>query len=240
MAQTRIYSAKDSDMLMAGKVIATSFTNQLADLSLVRSNWTPEYAQALHTKIDTAMEDYLGLDKKKALRDATAALAEIQAPALRNLQFLKTQIEVDFIDSSEEIIKTLGYNSYLKAARSGDQEALVQLLFAFKKGMTNQLKNKIVEKGTNPALIDNIIGYATQLSEANTEQETQKASTKSVSEAAVVAFNEIYTEVIGICKIASAYYQHDEILKAQFTFSRVVANLSATGKKTQEPEEPVE
>ncbi len=240
MTQTRVYVSKDSDMLMASKVIATSLSNQLPDLSMVRSNWTPEYAQALHTKIDTAMEDYLGLDKKKALRDATAALAEIQAPALQALQFLKTQIEVDFGEDANEIVKTLGYDKYLKAARAGDQEALIQLLFAFKKGMTNALKDDMVAKGTNPALIDNVIGYATQLSEANLAQESLKSTTKSVSETAVAALNEIYNEIIGICKIASAYYQHDEILKAQFTFSRVVANMNAGGKKTQEPEESVE
>lgn len=124
MTQTRVYVSKDSDMLMASKVIATSLSNQLPDLSMVRSNWTPEYAQALHAKIDIAMEDYLGLDKKKALRDATAALTEIQAPALQALQFLKTQIEVDFGEDANEIVKTLGYHKYLKAARAGDQEAL--------------------------------------------------------------------------------------------------------------------
>lgn len=234
MTLLRTYSYKDSDMLMASKVIATSFTNQLADLSMVRSNWTPEYAQELHTKIDEAMENYLGLDKKKALRDATAALTAIQAPALRNLQFLRTQIEVDFGNDANEITKTLGYNKYMKAARYGDQEALIQLLFAFNKGMTEKLKADIVAKGTNPLLIDTITGYATQLNEANLAQETQKASTKSVSETATTAFNEIYNEIIGICKIASAYYMHDELLKAQFTFSRVVANLNAGGKKVEE------
>ncbi|MCY1722824.1 hypothetical protein OU798_20925 [Prolixibacteraceae bacterium Z1-6] len=240
MTQTRVYSCKDTDMLMASKVIATSLTNQLADLSMVRSNWTPEYAQALHTKIDNAMEDFLGLDKKKALRDATAALTEIQAPAFRALQFLKTQIEVDFGNDAKEIVKTLGYDKYLKAARANDQEALIQLLFAFKKGMTNQLKDDIVAKGTNPALIDSIIGYATQLSEANLTQETLKSTTKVVSETALNAFNDIYNEIIGICKIASSYYLHDEILKAQFTFSRVIANMNAAGKKAETPEESVE
>ncbi len=97
--------------------------------------------------------------------------------------------------------------------------------------MTNAVKDDMVAKGTNPALIDNVIGYATQLSEANLAQESLKSTTKSVSETAVAALNEIYNEIIGICKIASAYYLHDEISKAQFTFSRVVANMNAGGKK---------
>lgn len=236
MTQTRLYSCKDSDMLMASKVIATSLSNQLPDLSMVRSNWTPEYAEGLNTKIDNAMEEFLGLDKKKALRDATAALTAIQGPAMNDLQFMKTQIDVDFGKDANEIIKNLGYNNYLKTARKGDQEAQIQLLFAFKKGMTNKLKDDIVAKGTNPALIDRIIGYATQLSEANLTQESLKGTTKNLSEAALATFNEIYTEIIGICKIAAAYYIDDQNLKTQFTFSRVVTNMNASGKKPEEQE----
>lgn len=234
MTPTRMYSYKDSDMLMASKVIATSLTNQLPELSMVRSNWTSEYAEELNTRIDNAIEQFLGLDKQKALRDATAALTEIQVPALRGLQFLKTQIEVDFGNKAKKIIRNLGYNKHLKAARDGDQEALIQLLFAFKKGMTEQLKADIVAKGTNPALIDSIIGYATQLSEANIAQESMKAASKTLSGTALAALNEIYSEVIGICKIASSFYMQDEMLKAQFTFSRVVAAMNAAGKKPQE------
>ena len=80
--------------------------------------------------------------------------------------------------------------------------------------MTNAVKDDMVAKGTNPALIDNVIGYATQLSEANLAQESLKSTTKSVSETAVAALNEIYNEIIGICKIASAYYLHERNFKS--------------------------
>ncbi|MBN2612765.1 MAG: hypothetical protein JXB00_14510 [Bacteroidales bacterium] len=47
-------------------------------------------------RIDQAIETHLGIDAKKELRDATAALASIQAPARRDVSFLKTQIDEDF------------------------------------------------------------------------------------------------------------------------------------------------
>lgn len=182
----------------------------------------------------------MGLDKKKELRDATSKLSALPAPALRDLSFLKTQIEFDFPKEAKEIEKKLGYNKNLRDVQKGDQEALIQLLYTFKKGMNDNLKNQIVEKGTNVALIDRIIGYADQLKEANVTQESLKETTKKVSDEAVIIFNEIYNEIIGICKIASNFYQYDTLKKEQFTFSKVVSNMNATRKIGEQGEEITE
>lgn len=234
MLASRTYKCKDVEMLMASKTILKSFGTNLSDLSMVRSNWTPEYASTLDTEVDAAIDNYLGLDKKKDQRNATASLIAIQEPALRNLGFIKTQIEVDFPKQSKEIIKSLGYNKYLLDARKGNQEALTQLLYAFAKGMDGALTAKIVAKGTNPALIEAIIGYGSQLSNANVVQESLKETSKLVSEEAVVVFNKIYSDIIGICKIASSYYAYNALLKEQFTFSRVVDNMSVAPKTNDE------
>ncbi|WP_025864779.1 hypothetical protein [Prolixibacter bellariivorans] len=72
---------------------------------------------------------------------------------------------------------------------------------------------------------------------ANISQETLKATTKEVTEEAITVFNEIYKEVIGICKIASSFYKDDKLKKEQFTFSKVVARMSAARKVAEEPVE---
>lgn len=131
----RNYKCKDVVMLMATKTILQSMQANLADLSTVRTNWTPAYVTALILKIDTAIENFLGLDKKQSLREATALLNQIMAPASRDLAFIKTQIEVDFDTAAVEILKTLGLNRNLNHI---DQETLIQVLYAFKKGMSNQ------------------------------------------------------------------------------------------------------
>ncbi len=227
-------------MLLASKTITQTLGDNLADLSIARSNWSETYVSELSTKIDDAIENYLGLDKKKELRDATGKLATIQVPALRDLSFLKTQLEVDFGNEAKEIKKKLGYDKNLRNVQKGDQETLIQLLYTFKKGMTGDLKTSIVNKGTNVALIDRIIGYADQLKEANVTQETLKETSKEVSGEAVNIFNGIYDEIIGICKIAANYYQYDELKKDQFTFSKVVANMNATRKIGTQGEEIIE
>ncbi|MBL4561925.1 MAG: hypothetical protein JKX79_13170, partial [Labilibaculum sp.] len=150
---------------------------------------------------------------------------------------IKTQVDVDFGADSKEILKTLGFEKGIRSIQKGDQEALIQLLYSFKKGMTDQLKQQITEKGTNPVLIERIITYANQLNEANVTQETLKETTKAISEEAVNAFNEVYTEIMGICKIASAFYQYEPLKKEQFTFSKAVANMSAAHKISETPNE---
>ena len=228
----RNYPYKDVVMLMAAKAILQSMQANLGDLNAVRTNWTEVYVTALIEKIDSAIENFLGLDKKQGQREATALLNQIVAPAMRDLAFIKTQIEVDFDSAAVEILKTLGLNRNLHKL---DQEALIEVLYSFKKGMTNQLKTSIAQSGTNPVLIDNIIGYATQLQEANLNQESMKSASQSVSKEALDTFNAIYDEVIGIGKIASKYYKDDKLKKDQFTFSKVVDKMGSAEKKKEEP-----
>ncbi len=223
----RNYNYKDVEMILASKTITVSFETNIEELSLTRSDWTPEFVVTLKTRIDNAIDKYLGLDKKKGLREATALLHSIQQPAMRNLSFLKTQIEVDFKDGAGEILNSLGFTDNLKKAQNRNQEALIQLLYAFKNAMTDELKTRITGKGTNPVLIETIIGYADQLKEANINQESLKQTTKELTEEAIEEFNAIYDIIIGICKIASVFYYDDPVKKEQFTFSNVVTNMSS-------------
>jgi hypothetical protein len=237
MLQNRSYKYKDVDMLMASKTIAESFKTNITDLSTTRTVWTEEYATGLSTRIDNAIETYLGVDSKKDLRNATAALALIQVPAKRDLSYFKTQIDEDFKKETslkKEILKTLGFAQYLRSVQKGNQESLIQLLYQFKTNMNESLRLQITEKGMNPTLIDNIIGYADIFIAANVTQETFKGSTKEITQEVIGVFSEIYDEIIGICKIAAAYYQYEPLKKEQFTFTKAIANLGAAAKVESE------
>ena len=218
-------------MLMASKVIVKSLKHNLDELKLVRTTWTEEYATELEEKIDHAIDTYVGLDKKKSQRQATRSIATIHETALRDLSFLKTQIEVDFGDQAQEVINTLGYNKNLVAARNGDQEALIELLYRVKNGLTDELQSQMIANGTNQEFLDQITNAASAMSQANTTQEGEKTSTKETTQIMQVTYNEIFREVIGICKIASSYYLSDPLKKEQFTFRKVVNNMNSTGKE---------
>ncbi len=140
MTMNRNYNYKDVDMLLASKTITESFKSNLPELSTIRTNWTEEYATQLADKIDDAIENQLGVDKKKELRNASGNLQAIQLPAMRDLSFLKTQLEVDFADDKsalKELLNTLGFTKYLKQIQKKDQEALIALLYQFKQNLTD-------------------------------------------------------------------------------------------------------
>jgi hypothetical protein len=240
MDEKRNYNYSDVNMCLAAETVVGSFTFNITELSGVRTNWTAEYAADFEGRIDDAIDNYLGTDAFKGLRDATGVLKSLMVPAKRDLSFVKSQIDEDFKDNSKkrkEIIKNLGFNKNLKAVQNGDQEALIELLFAIKKNMTDKLKLEITAKGMNPVLIDNIIQYANQIKKADSKQEGLKGSPKEISHEVIQVFNSIYNEVIGICKFAADFYQYDPIKKEQFTFSKVVANMNAPKKSKNKPEE---
>lgn len=241
MTKTRNYSYKDVNMLMASKTIAESFKVNLSELATTRTDWTEQYATELITRIDTAIENHLGVDAKKDLREATSALVSIQVPAKRDLSYFKTQIDDDFkkeTSKRDEILKNLGFAKHLRGVQKGNQESLVQLLYTFKTNMTEALRQEIISKGINTALIDNIIGYSDTFKQANVSQESFKETTKEISKEVADSFNAIYDEIIGICKKASNYYQFEPLKKEQFTFSKVIDNLGTSKRSVKEPETP--
>lgn len=230
MAQNRNYSYKDVDMLLTSKIIARNFKLNISELSGVRNDWTEVYATNLVFRIDQTIETHLGIDAKKGLRDATSGLSSIQVSAKRDLSFFKTQIDEDFKAEPakrDEILNTLGFSKHLRGVQKGNQESLVQILYAFRKNMDDTLRSQITAKGLSDTLIGNIIGYANAFMQANISQESLKLSTKEITQEVVEVFNAIYDEIIGICKKVSNYYQYDAVKKQQFTFSKVIGNLGS-------------
>ncbi len=226
MKTKKNYNCKDVNMVMAAQIIVGFLELYQADLVLIRSNWTMEYVNDLKQRIHHIIQNYVGLDRYNLLRQATSELNDMAVPAHRDLSFLKTQIQTDFSGSSENILKELGLTSRLAQARRGNQEALSSMLLTFRRGMTEDLKERIVSKGTNPELIERIIGYTDRVMEQNTRQEQLKLQTTNVSHEAREALNGLYNEIIGICKIASSYYVNDPARKNNFTFTQVIKRMN--------------
>ena len=240
MAKNRNYNCKDVDMLMASKTIAETFKTNISELATTRTDWTEQYATDLILRIDNAIHTHLGIDVKKDLRSATTALVSLQFPARRDISYFKTQIDDDFKKNAprrDEILKSLGFTKYLRGVQSGNQESLIQFLYTFKTNITPALRDEITAKGLNPMLIDNITAYADTFAQANVAQESQKGSTKEISQEVANIFNAIYDEIIGICKKASNYYRYEPVKKEQFTFAKALSNLG-TPAKAQVKEAP--
>ena len=182
------------------KLYDESFKTNLPELSATRTDWTEQYANQLINQIDQAIETHLGIDAKKELRNATSTLATIQAPARRDLSYLKTQLDDDFKKEPvlrDEILKTLGFAKHLREVQKGSQQSLIQLLFQFKTNLTPALRQAITDKGINAVLLDNIITYADTFKQANATQESLKTSTKAITRR-ITSYNVCYTKLLRI------------------------------------------
>jgi len=235
MAKNRNYRCKDVDMLLASKTIAESFRANISELSAIRSIWTDQYALELIARIDNAIAGTLGTDSRKDLRGATASLLSIQAPAKRDLAFVRLTINEEFKQTParrDEILNTLGFTLYMRRGVNANQEEMVQLLYTFKNNLTDPLRQEIISTGINPALINNILGYAETYRQANVMQESLKSSTKDITDEVIATFNGIYHEIIGICKTGMKYYAFEPLKKERFNFAKVLANMGAGRKAT--------
>jgi len=240
MAKNRNYSAKDIDMLIAAKIIIEHFIANINELSLVRTNWTLEYANTLAAEIDDAIENKLGTDAKKELRQASADLYALMIPAKRDIAFFKVQLGEDFKqnkDRFKELLNLLGFTKHLHNIQNDDQEALIQFLYTFKANIDDTLAAEITQKGMNPALITKITGYAETVKQADVIQENTKGTSKEITDENKEVFNKIYDDIIAICKTASKYYQYDPVKKEQFTFAKIISNMNFKKTNPETPEE---
>ena len=233
MEITRNYKCKDVEMLITAATINDSAIKNKTFLQSKRANWADPFFEDFKEEIDQTIEDYLGLDSAKQLRDSTKIVLEIQANAMKDLAELKTQIDADFKSNPSqrtEILTTLGFNTYYTAVKNKDQEALVNLLFQFKTNLTPEVRTKIIDQGTAPATLDTIILYAEELKNANITQEGNKGARKEITAEAVTAFNAIYDKVINIAVISAKFYKDKPELKDQFSFTKVKNKLNLTKK----------
>ena len=232
---TRNYRFKDVDMLMSAATILESAIAHKVFLQSKRSTWADPYFEVLGARINQAVQNLLGVDSAKLLRQSTAVLIVIQQNALKDLAEIKVQLTEDLKpDKAErtEVLKQLGFTSFLKDVQNGNQKALINLLYQFKTNLTFELKASIVSKGTSAASLDAIMGYADTLKNADIFQEGFKGSRKVITTATLKEFNLIYDAVIGISKIASSLFKDDPAIQDQFKYSKVNRASSAGSTKT--------
>lgn len=215
--------------------IVKNAINQKEFLLQKRSTWKDPFFEDLQKRIDHAIQTNLGFDSAKDLRTATLAIQKIQKDAVKELAECKIQLQEDFKRDPvrrNEILTQLGYNLYTDIKQQGSQQEVVGLLYQFKTNMSEALKKEIVDKGTAESLIEGIIKHADFLHSANVTQEEHKGVRKMHTKESVAELNDLYSDIISICKIATKFYsepQHKDL----FSFRKVSKTIS--GKVLSSP-----
>ena len=221
----RAYTGRDADMLITAATIAQNAINHKTELISKRPIWADPFLPDVKLRIDNAFPNFLGVDNASLLRQATSLVRSIQANAMADLSLFKVQIEEDFRGNKpllNEMLTTLGFSQHYSSVQNKSQSALVELLFKFKTNMSTTLQTQISAAGTAPALITAIIGYTATLNNSNIAQEALKGGRKELTLEAITEFNEIYTQIIGIAKIASRIFKDNPAIREQFSYAKIL------------------
>ena len=233
----RKYKVKDVDMVLALSTIVENAKLNQPYLQSKRSTFTMEYFNQLQSEIDAVIQQYLGSDNAKQLRDSTTLLYAKQKEALKLSSEMKLQIELDFPEEKTEMLNNLGFASYWVKAQKKDQEALVNLLYRFKTNLTPALKATMIANGTIEADINAMIAKADELQATNTAQETNKGNRPIQTEAELTAYNSIYNKVIALTRLANRFYKGNATHQSLFSFSKISKTINASPQKNIVPPE---
>ena len=241
MSRNTDYNGTHVEMNTVGDIVCHHALTQMAVLQENDANITPKVVLDLQADIAKSMGRLLGTDKAKILRQKTQEVYSVQTEALPTLQFVKDRIDAKYKEDTarhNEILFTLGYNTYLLAARKGDQEALVQLLFRYQQNMTKDLKDELKLKGIPETKLDAPMAFAKIMHDANTAQEFEKEQKVQISDELQQEVNALYARVIDICKLGFTSFKGDPIKQRLFSYGHLIKTLNNKGGGSTPPPSP--
>jgi len=224
MKESHLYPGKAVNFVIGAKVVAGHFTDNVSELSAERTNWTPAYALEIDKKVDNLAGIYMGTNTRDELFKTTLLLNGSLGSMRKDLISLKTHIDVDFKGTPDYLIflSDLGFK---KSISSLTQSEFVALLTKCKSTLTPEYITKITAKGMNTALPQRIAANADVVISNNAKQERLKGTVKEATGKMVADLNDLYKEIIGICKLAAVHYKGNPDKKELFTFSKILSNI---------------
>lgn len=226
MTATRKYNCKDSELIIGASTILQAAQSHQAFLVTKRPVWTIDYFEEFETKINLATSKWFGVDSAANLRNQTILVNELIEPAYKNITTVRLEIKEGFKNNNtrrNELLTTLGYNNW---SGTKEQEGLITMLFAFKQNITPAIQTELIAKGTLPLALTEITAAAQALLDSNVSQEFFKQSKKTQTAAAITDFNDIYEQLMTICKLSRNYFAGNTTAIAQFSFAKVIKALN--------------
>lgn len=225
---TRNYPYSDALMLAGGKMIAANLRCCIKELSVIRSLWTRSYITDLDNRLDNAFSEILGFSLPNVLQFLKFDIYDSLQKAAFDLNCLKIQIEVDFQTNPEKkssCLATLGFTMYQKKLTTLSEEELICLLEHFAFNLSAGLRAELVGNGVSSLLLDKLVQQGTLLNEMKEIQVSLLSTSRELDDQQVAALCSLYNEVMGICTIASTFFEKKTKKHELFTFPVVINRL---------------
>ena len=220
--------------ILTCRKIAQLFSEDIYELSSIRRNWSPDYAENLKSRIDRIIDQYYTPESLKDHLENQRQLYNVMVAALRDISVFRAELKVDF--SHDKVFlngtfENLGYVDYFSDAKNGDQFSLYKLMSIFNQNMTSELKQIICARGIDKVLINRLQSYNLILEDLMCRSDSL-SNPNPLNADLKREINMIYAEVKDICRIANAYYEFDPEQRDKFNFYKVLINLE---KSVYEP-----
>lgn len=214
--------------ILTCRKIAHSFGENIYELSSIRRNWSPEYAESLKERIETIINSYYTKESLSDHLEKHTQLHELIVAALTDITVLRAQLKVDFRYDKQflkDTFEKLGYNDYYSEAKIGDYVSLYHLMTTCRKNLDADLQQVIQARGINQNLVQRLLfSYREKLADlkncfdvSHGEDELESELKKEI--------NAIYSEIRDICRIVSAYYEFYPVRRDEFNFYKVLIGL---------------
>lgn len=225
MSESKANQCASTATIYACQKVAKTFKENIFELSHVRKEWTPDYAQSLKTKIESTIQKHF--DQKQLKGNLPENWEEIPMTVVRDLSLLRAEIKVDFKEDKafqKKVFNELGYSEFFSEARNGDYMSLFYLLCTFRQTMTTEYQQVITAKGIHKDLPKRIIDAANKIIQNEDCIEWFKRR-ELVNNLAEKEVSVLHNEIKNICRIASSYYMLEPAKKEKFCFYKVLRNM---------------
>lgn len=236
----RVYKGKDIQMLMAIEIILRLCIEHQSELITERTNLTIPYFENLREEVKKAFH-IMGGSKARQSFETTNQILSAWHDAYDRLSILKTNLESFFEEEPQylkELLLSLGFTQHFDAARKGKQENTIQLLYAFKEGLTDELSQKLISRGEPPAKLTELIAYAEILKSLNVTHKGAKSENIVLTAKNIIAFNKIYKKVIDVAKLAQKVFKDRPTIQKQFVYTGILHRMHPRPTKITDHKKP--
>ena len=215
--------------LLAYRSIAQSFAENIFELTHLRSNWNLEYAESLKGRVMQILGTHLSEGKQQLPPDRINDWRELMISALTDLAIIRASVKVDFKEDKEfikEFFAQTGFTQYFSDAKNGDHVCMYHFITKFANNISPGLIDKITQGGLDVNLIKRLIDDAKELDKF-------KDCFEVISDPSLIEdhgrklLEDVYDEIRGICRIATAYYYFDPVKRESFNFFKALRNLQS-------------
>lgn len=226
--ENRTYPYPDALVLAAGKVVASSLRCCIKELSDIRSVWKRDYITSLDTRLDTAFVDILSCNIEDIHRFLKSDIYDLLQQIAFNLTCLKVQVEVDNSHNLErlaELKKHLGFSRFNQKFSKLSEEKLVLLLNLVVDGLTPAIRIELQNNGVSSYLLSKIEKQAALINDIKQVQSFLLQPNQKLTAENIATLNSLYNEIIGICIVATAYFEEKPKKRDRFNFLMIVNRL---------------